>query len=176
MESIRSNQLVLRPLTAADTDVFVAAVRESVVSVGRWMDWCHADYSAEEALQWIARCTAMREEGIAFEFGIFSAGGEFLGGAGLNQFDVQNNFCNLGYWVRESRQRQGIASLAAGMLAGYGLDELGLTRIEIVVAEGNEPSAAVARKIGAMYEGRARNRLIVAGQPVAAAVFSLIPP
>lgn len=176
MESIRSDQLCLRPWSASDTDAFVAAVRESVASVGRWMDWCHAAYSAEEATHWFARCAAARTERSAFEFGIFASDGvELLGGVGLNQINAQNNFCNLGYWVRASRQRQGIAARAVDMLAGYGFAELGLTRIEIVVAEGNAASQGVAEKVGAVYEGRARNRLTVAGRPVAAFMYSLIP-
>ena len=49
------------------------------------------------------------------------------------------------------------------------------TRIEIVIAAGNTGSEAVARKVGAHFEGMARNRLQLADGPVAAAVYSLIP-
>lgn len=111
----------------------------------------------------------------AHEFGIFTPDGEFVGGCGLNQFSAQNNLCNLGYWVRQSHQRTGAASAATLALRDLGLDQLGLSRIEIVIAEGNLASIAVARKTGATYECLARNRLQLHGQPVAGHVFSFTP-
>jgi ribosomal-protein-serine acetyltransferase len=98
-----------------------------------------------------------------------------LGGIGLNQFNREHNFCDLGFWVRESRQRQGIASRAARAVTAFGFRELTLTRIEIVIAEGNILSRRVAEKLGATFECVARNRLVSTGVPLAAAVYSLIP-
>ena len=107
-------------------------------------------------------------------------GNDFIGGAGLNLIVRRNFYCNLGYWVRQSQQRKGIASASASAcvaaLSEFGLRELGLLRIEIVVADDNEPSTAVARKAGAELECVAGNRLLFRGQPVAASVFSLVPP
>ena len=61
------------------------------------------------------------------------------------------------------------------MISDFAFSELGLTRIEIVVAKGNGPSNAVARKVGAVYEGMMRNRLVLHGAPVTASMYSLIP-
>lgn len=168
--------LTLRPLLPADADALSAAALESLATVGRWMPWCTADYSPARAAEWIDQCTRARADRSAYEFGIFSADGiDLLGVAGLNQFNRLYNFCNLGYWVRESRQRQGVAVTTVQRLAEFGFEELGLTRIEIVIAEGNDRSKAVARKAGAHFEGVARNRLVLADGPLAASIYSLIP-
>lgn len=168
--------LTLRPLLPADADALSTAALESLATVGRWMPWCTPDYTPARALEWIDHCTQARADQSAYEFGIFDAdGNELFGLAGLNQFNRLHNFCNLGYWVRESRQRQGVAVAAVRRLAEFGFQELGQTRIEIVVAAGNTGSEAVARKVGAHFEGMARNRLQLADGPVAAAVYSLIP-
>lgn len=168
--------LTLRPLLPTDADALSAAALESIATVGRWMPWCTPDYTPTRALEWIEHCAQARLDQSAYEFGIFSANGDDLFGlAGLNQFNRLHNFCNLGYWVRESRQRQGVAVTAARRLAEFGFRELGQTRIEIVVAAGNTGSEAVARKVGAHFEGTARNRLQLADGPVAASMYSLIP-
>lgn len=168
--------LTLRPLLPTDADALSAAALESLATVGRWMPWCTADYSPARAAEWIEHCTQARTDQSAYEFGIFDADGkELFGLAGLNQFNRLHNFCNLGYWVRESRQRQGIAPTTVRRLAEFGFRELGQTRIEIVIAKGNTSSEAVARKVGAHFEGIARNRLQLADGPVAASVYSLIP-
>ncbi len=77
--------------------------------------------------------------------------------------------------MRASRQREGIATRAVRTMAEFGFAELGLMRIEIVVAEGNVSSAGVACKAGALYEGLARNRLVVGGVSVPAWMFSMVP-
>lgn len=143
---LNSAEICLRPFHASDADAFVIATRESVVSVVPWLPWCHSEYSVAEAQQWFSRCAQRLEEESAYEFGILSAdGSELIGGIGLNEFRKQHQLCNLGYWVRTLWQRRGIATQAIHLLAEFGFQELGLTRIEIVVAEGNEVSTGVAK-------------------------------
>ncbi|XLZ71017.1 GNAT family N-acetyltransferase [Massilia sp. SR12] len=168
--------LVLRPFHSADAPAFVTAVLESTDTVGRWMPWCKNTYSEREALEWFAVCEAAHSAGSAFDFGVFCQDtGEFLGGAGLNQIMQQHRFCNLGYWVRQSRQRQGIASRCLKALALHAFEKLLLHRVEIVVAVGNHASEALAVKAGALRECIARNRLYIHDQSVSAHVFSLVP-
>ncbi|MBW8363385.1 MAG: GNAT family N-acetyltransferase [Rhizobium sp.] len=168
--------LLLRPFEERDAAEFAQAVRESVESVGPWMPWCHAEYSQTDALEWFKTCHHDAAAGTAYEYGVFSKdGNEFLGGAGLNLIVRQHGYCNLGYWVRQSQQRRGVASACVAVLSEVGFRELKLHRIEIVVAVGNEPSAGVARKAGATLECIARNRLLLKGKPVDASVFSLVP-
>jgi ribosomal-protein-serine acetyltransferase len=177
MTTLRTADFLLRPLAPADAAELAAAVRESAATVGKWMTWASGDYGIEQAGEWIATCAANRAEGGAHEFGIFHPGSErLLGMAGLNQFNTVHAFCNLGYWVRESAQRQGAGLAATRALARHAFEALGLARVEIVVAEGNEPSLALALKAGALHECLARNRLQLHGRAVAAHVLSLVPP
>ena len=60
-------------------------------------------------------------------------------------------------------------------MARFGFETVGLTRIEIVAASENAPIRRVAEKAGAQFECRARNRLVIHGMPVVAAVYSLVP-
>ncbi|WP_313705902.1 GNAT family N-acetyltransferase [Massilia sp.] len=169
---IPAGQFILRPYQPSDAFDIGAAVRESTQTVGRWMSWAKADFNEYDAACWVAHCMQARAAGTAHEFGIFASNGEFVGGCGLNQFSSLNNLCNLGYWVRQSRQGHGAATAATLALRDLGLGRLGLSRIEIVVAEGNVASIAVARKAGATHECLARNRLQLHGKPTAAHVFS----
>ncbi|MFZ6733938.1 GNAT family N-acetyltransferase [Undibacterium sp. Ji42W] len=176
MKKITAPGICLRAYGLDDADMFAAVVRESIETVGRWMGWCHADFNSDHARDWFAACDKAREEGTAYEFGIFSEDGKvLLGGAGLNMISKLHNYCNLGYWVRQSAQGRGIASQAAILLADAGFKQLGFYRIEIVAAEGNVASIAVAKKVGAQLECMARNRLVVSGVPVTAAVHALLP-
>ena len=175
MEPLFAGDICLRPFEKRDVPAFVEAVRESHATVGRWMNWCRSDYSIADAEIWFALAGKNLQEGTAYEVGVFTADGKILlGGVGLNQFNRHHNFCNLGYWVRESRQGQGVATRASRALAEFGFRELKLARIEIVVAQGNLSSQRVAQKIGASFECVARKRLVIAGRSQAAAVYSLV--
>ena len=176
MTTIAAEGLLLRPFEGRDAPAFTRAVRESAESVGQWMPWCHDGYTDKDALEWFGVCRQGREAQTAYEFGIFSEDGvEFLGGAGLNQINKQHSICNLGYWVRASRQRQHIATRCVQALSRHAFETLALHRVEIVVAVGNEPSEGVARRSGAAFECIAQNRLLIRSASVPASVFSLVP-
>ncbi len=169
------DRLLLRPFDDGDAPAFAAAARESVATVGRWMPWCSEVYSEQDALDWFAACRAGAAAGTAHEFGIFDREtAAFIGGTGLNLINRQHLYCNLGYWVRQSRQGQGVAGRCVQALAAHAFSALGLRRVEIIVAEGNRPSEAVARKSGALLECVARQRLHIRGVSVPASVFSLV--
>jgi RimJ/RimL family protein N-acetyltransferase len=176
MMKIHHDGLVLRAFEDSDAPAFAAAARESAGTVGQWMPWCHADYTEQDALGWFEICRSGESAGTAHDVGIFDeATSELLGGAGLNEINRLHAVCNLGYWVRQSRQRQKIASRCVRALTEHAFVVLRLKRVEIVVAVGNLPSHAVAQQSGALLECVARNRLVVHGDSVPASVFSLVP-
>ena len=168
--------LRLRPWLEADAAMLADAVHESVASVGRWLPWCHANYTERDAAIWIAHCQAGWRSGAHFAFAVVAAdSGELLGGAGLSQRSQIHRCANLGYWVRQSRQRQGQGAAAARLIAHFGFEQLGLIRIEVIALPDNVPSRATAESIGAKFEAIARHRLWTREQPQDAAVYGLIP-
>jgi len=174
--SFADSGILLRRLEPGDAASFHAAARESVDSVGRWMSWCHADYSMREVAEWFATCEKNWAAGADRDFGIFDAGSnEVLGCAGINQINRVHNFANLGYWVRASRANRGVATTTVRLLAGFAFGELKLARIEIVVRVDNIPSRRVAEKVGCKFECIARNRLLFKDRSYDAALYSLIP-
>lgn len=171
-----ANGLCIRPFVAEDMAEFVSAVRESVGTVGVWMPWCREPYSSDDARSWFEQCAANLSAARAYDVGIFSAeNGRFLGGIGINQLNRQQNLGNIGYWVRQSCHRQGVATRAVRAMAAHGFGALKLTRLEIVAAVDNRPSRGVAEKAGAVFECIARNRIVFHGLAIAAAVYSLVP-
>jgi ribosomal-protein-serine acetyltransferase len=140
------------------------------------MTWCRPGYSVELARAWFEFCDRSRAENTAYDLGIFCSGsGRLLGSVGLNLINREHRVCNLGYWVRQDAQRRGIAARAAVAICRFGFMTLGLNRIEIVAAQDNLASRRVAESIGAQFEGICRNRLLLGGSPVAAALYALVP-
>lgn len=172
---IENEKIELRRVRSSDVVSVYDAVIESIEELSPWMPWCTKEYSIKEAETWCDSREDLWKKEKDYDFLIIDkADGTLLGVCGINNIDAELRFANLGYWVRTGRTGQGIATEALLMLAKFGLDNLNLNRIEIVVAEGNLPSQRAAEKAGALREGFLRQRLIVHGKILNAFMFSLV--
>jgi RimJ/RimL family protein N-acetyltransferase len=152
------------------------AIKDSLAEVSVWLPFAHEFYSLKENQAWVKKRPADWKKGTGYEFAIFDAkDGKMIGGCGLNGVDRMNRRANLGYWVRTSCTGRGVAAAATLLLAKWGFEALKLTRIEILVATGNERSLRVAEKAGARREGVLRNRIVIRDKPYDAIMHSLIP-
>jgi len=168
--------IVLRAFEFGEAPALHAAVRESLSQLKPWMSWANEEYSLDTANNFITITRANWSSGTMYAFAIAdAASNEIIGGCSLSHFHPIYAFCNLGYWVRASRQGQGLAGRAAKLAARFAFEKLGLIRAEIVVAVGNTASQRTAEKIGAHYEGIARNRMVVRKEIHDAHMFSLLP-
>ncbi len=167
--------LELRLPTRQDAREVFEAVEETRAELAPWMPWCTPEYDLAGAQEWAGSRRQCWLEGSAFEFVVRRAvGGEVLGTCGINQVDAENRRANLGYWVRASKMRQGIATRAAQAVARFGHDVLELERLEILMACGNEASRRVAERMGAQLEGVQRRRLRLGGAMHDAYMFSAV--
>lgn len=138
-----------------------------------FLPWCHPGYAINETRHWLQGAQGEWEKGSGFAFVIRDRqNDEFLGGCGLNRID-EHPVANLGYWIKTGATSRGVATEATRALARYGLEHLGLIRIEIIMSVANAASRRVAEKAGANYEGRLRNRLLLHGKPHDTYVYSI---
>lgn len=167
--------LLIRPYREEDASALYEAARESLPEVSPWLPWCHENYSIEESREFTSSRAIASQGDEWYSFAIFEReGGRFLGGVGLNFFNRVHQMANLGYWVRTSAARRGVATSATRAVARFGFEQLGLQRIEIVAAVSNLASQRVAEKAGAVREGLLRKRLLIRGEPQDAVLFSLV--
>ena len=166
--------LAIRPHRASDVDPLYEAVRESIAEISRWMPWCHDGYSRDDTVARIESMPAAWENETEFSFVIEAPGGQLLGCCGLNRFDRRDGTANLGYWVRTSATRQGVATGAVGLLRTWAFANTDFHRLEILSAVDNVASQCVARKAGAEFEGVLKQRLVLHGRRHDAALFSLL--
>ncbi|MBX0358504.1 GNAT family N-acetyltransferase [Halobacillus sp. Nhm2S1] len=79
-----------------------------------------------------------------------------VGTAGFNEIDHTNKIVKIGYWLGQEFQGKGIMTRVVKALTDYALLEMNMNRVEIGVAEGNEKSAAIPKRLGFKEEGRIR--------------------
>ncbi len=161
----------LRPFSTKDIPAFTTAVNSSLDTLLPWMTWAHPDYQPEEAASWIAFTQQQRLKGEAEEFAIVDDRDRLLGGAGIRFTREPAQFAALGYWVRSDMQRQGIASSAVEFLLKMGFARPDVEVIEILAAEKNHASRAVAARCGAKFIDMRYGLIILESGPVNTAIY-----
>lgn len=80
---------------------------------------------------------------------------------GLHRFDWRTRSFEIGYWVRQSAQRQGYATEIANALTRFAFEQLGARRVGITCADGNDNSRRVIEALGYSYEAFKRDDFVM---------------
>jgi len=168
----------MRPYAPDDAAAVKDAVDTSLEHLRAFMDWA---WAAPEPLAVVRkRLRVFRDafrHGDDWIYGLFEPDGSALvGGAGLHR-RVGPDALEIGYWIRTSHLRRGLATDAAAALTRLAFEWCGALRVEIHVDPANTASLAVADRLGYVREATLRKRLppIRPGEPRRdEVVFSLL--
>jgi RimJ/RimL family protein N-acetyltransferase len=176
-EELQGERVVLRPYRESDAQVLFDAVAESREHLRPWQPWIADSHqnvgeSHDLVIRWMAQWL-LRENLIV---GIWDRLNErYLGSCGLHPKNWESGYFEIRYWLRASATRRGYMTETVALLTDYAFTHLKAKRIEIRCEESNERSAAVARRLGFVQEGRLRNMpLGHPGRLCALLIFSLI--
>lgn len=173
---IETERFVLRCWEPRDAALLKDAVDSSLDHLSVWMPWAQDEpQTIDEKVDLLRRFRAQFDAGDNFIYGIFSADeAEVLGGTGLMPRCGANGL-EIGYWVRASAARQGIATEVSAAQTRIGFEICEADRIEIRIDPENEASLGVPRKLGFVHEATLRRRLPARadGMQRDVAIFSL---
>ncbi len=151
---VRTERLLLRPLTLDDTDGLLRyRSRPDVCRYVPFEPMTRADITDRIAGVW-AR-TELTDEGQALTLGVaVAATGRLVGDVVLFWRSREHQGGEVGYVLDPDQGGQGYATEAAEALLRLGFEDLGLHRIIARIDERNEPSARLARRLGMRQEAR----------------------
>lgn len=100
---------------------------------------------------------------------------QFVGLIGFKDTDADNKKIEIGYWLSQNAQGKGIMTQSVSKLVEYAFNEMGMNRIQIKVAVGNNKSRRIPEKLGFQMEGIERDgELLVDNVFTDIAVYSLL--
>jgi RimJ/RimL family protein N-acetyltransferase len=147
--------------------VDAAALAEAVVSsldhLRPWMPWVHDEPQAIDQKIGLLRGFRSRFDADQdFVYGVFDRNDvTVVGGAGLHT-RVGDDALEIGYWIRESEVRRGLATEVAAALTRAAFLVAEVERVEIHVTPANVASCRVAEKLGFRAEATLRRRAALA--------------
>ena len=139
----------------------------------QWLPWVDGTTSVEDTKTFIQESMQHNTSGARLTTFIL-LGNEVAGSIGVVHFIKDHKKCELGYWLREDLQGQGIMTKTCARFIYYLFNTKDLNRIEILVAAGNQKSSAVPLRLGFKNEGTLRQSLLMYGQYVDVELFALL--
>ncbi len=153
------SRVTIRPVQASDGAELVTANLASIALHEPWVSPCrdHASF-----LGYLARCDGDRSIGfIARE----RESGRIAGVVNLSEI-VRGFFQStyMGYYGMAGMNGRGLMREAVGLVVTHAFRELGLHRVEANIQPGNEPSRALANRLGFRLEGYSPRYLKINGE------------
>lgn len=163
--------VVLDGITRADVPAIVAGIDTEIV---RWLP-LPEPYTEADAIAFVQWQQEMAERGVSLTFAVRTGAGKPLIGVASLNFRSAPGVTNVGYWMAAPARGQGLAARATRLLAAHAFRRFDVRRVEVLVQLDNAASRRAAERAGAVFEGIRRNGIEQRGEPLDAAVYSLVP-
>ncbi|MBV2362188.1 GNAT family N-acetyltransferase [Streptomonospora nanhaiensis] len=102
--------------------------------------------------------------------------GTLVGGVLFRTMDVRMGTAEAGCWLEPAAVGRGLVTRAARVLIDWAVEERGIHRVEWLVAAENQPSIAVAKRLGMVRDGVLRESFPYRGRRLDMEVWSVLAP
>lgn len=148
----QNNDIRIRPYGNEDVTAMLDCIQHSIVEMQPFLPWVHANYSRDDAEQWVRSAQQIWGSGLQYDFVIErKVDNHFLGGVGLLNVDLKVKTANLGYWLDSRETGKSYTTEAAKLAMQFAQQELGLERLIIYMSTDNSASQKIAEKLGATF-------------------------
>ena len=154
-EPLRDPPTALRPWRDGDVEQLARAARDPLIH--RWTR-VPENYGQLDARAYLLHRYDLILAGTMAPFAIVAdEGGALLGSISLMRIDEAHLRAEVGYWLAREARGHGHATRAVRLICRWGVQRLGLERIDLLAATENEPSQGVALRAGFTREAVLRS-------------------
>ena len=150
------DEILLRSIEPSDAEDLFAITHASRGYLREWLPWVDSTNSVEDTRGFIETAQSQQSKKDGFHCAIWYQG-MLVGMIGLAHLDMSNRKTEIGYWLDQDSQGNGIVTRACAGLIDYLFDELDLHRVTIRVAVENRRSRAIPERLGFVEEGIIRD-------------------
>ncbi|MGR8010109.1 GNAT family N-acetyltransferase [Streptomyces hypolithicus] len=104
------------------------------------------------------------------------ADGRLVGAVLFRKMDVEQGAAEAGCWLEPVAVGRGLVTRAARVIIDWAVEERGIHRVEWWVSSANEPSIAVARRLGMTKDGVLRESYLYRGKRHDEEIWSVLAP
>ena len=156
------NDISLRQLEQVDAfDIFNTIDNERDY-LGKWLPFVETTKDLSHTKGFVDAAVDAQEDKFEYIFTI-RLRNEFVGLIGFKSTDKQNKKTEIGYWLSEKYQKQGIVTKSVNRLCDFAFNDLELNRVQIKCAVKNISSKNIPKKLGFHIEGIERHGELLSG-------------
>lgn len=147
-----SPDLVLEVLEPRHAEELFDVTSANRMHLREWLVWVDGARSVEDTRAFISATREQASKNDGFQAAIRYRG-RLVGVIGYLGIDSRRSSTELGYWLAEDAQGQGLVTAACQALTEHAFDVLGLHRVEIRCAVTNIRSRAIPERLGFNLDG-----------------------
>jgi len=156
------NEISLEPLCRSDAKDIFRTIDSQRDYLGKWLSFVEHTKNVTDSEKFVESVLAMPEDRFEPVYSIRKKG-EFLGLIGFVNSDLRNRKTEIGYWISEKFQKQGIMTRCVKKLCEIAFEERNMNRIVIKCACKNTASRGIPERLGFRLEGIERQGELLSG-------------
>ena len=165
--------VMLRQIAEDDTDELTALIDRNRQHLRQWLPWLDSSAGPHDTARFIGRSLEQAADENGLTFGVVC--NDVLAGViGQHYVDSLNRRTEIGYWLDESHQGNGIITRSTARLTDYAFTDQDCNRVMLHCAVGNTKSRAVAERLAFKQEGLLREAEWLYDHYVDLVVYSML--
>lgn len=157
-----NQEIKLKPLSLADAKNIFATIDSERDYLGKWLPFVEHTTKLKDTQLFIKSVLKVPKEQAEYVFTI-RKNDCFAGIIGFRSTDYFNKKTEIGYWLSEKYQKQGIVTDSVQCLCKFAFNMLNMNRIQIRCAVDNKPSNKVPQRLNFVFEGIERKGELLTG-------------
>ena len=154
--------LELRQLELSDSADIFRTIDSQRTYLGKWLPFVAYTKELKDTENFVHSVVNASKDKFEYVFTIRKRN-EFVGVIGFQDTDKLNKKTEIGYWISEKYQKEGIVTKSVQKLCDFAINNQGLNRIQVKCAIDNKPSIKIPKNLGFKFEGVQRNGGLLAG-------------
>ncbi len=161
--------------TSEDAVELFSLVDDNRKYLREWLPWLDTNLSVKDELDFIEISQKDRIQGSSGVW-LIREKNDLVGAISINWIDWDNKSCGLGYWISEDKVGKGIVNRCCKSLINNLILNNQIHRFVIEAAVENHASRKVAENLGMRLEGIIKDRELLYGAYVDAALYAITAP
>lgn len=130
--------------------------------LGEWLPFVELTQSVSDIEKFINSVVNAPKEQFEYVF-VIRKNNKLIGLISFKDTDRINKKTEIGYWLSQQFQRQGVMTQCVQKLCDFAFEELDLNRVQLNIAVGNIPSKNIPKRLGFQLEGIERDGELLTG-------------
>lgn len=155
-------EIELRQLRLSDAENIFVTINNQRAYLGKWLPFVEFTKELKDTKAFILSLINAPKTTFEYVFTI-RQNEQIIGLIGFKSTDHTNKKTEIGYWLSEDAQGQGIVTKSVQQLCKFAFGELGMNRIQIKCALENTASTNIPKKLDFKLEGTERAGELLSG-------------